>query len=170
MRVSAKIQFLVGLFVFFVIGCFVYLSVNVGFNLTNSDNKYYTVTAKFNNINGLKKEAAVKVGGIQIGYVQSIELDQDFTPKVVIKIQQKYNNIPDTSVLSIKSNSLLGDKFLSLSIGFSDPEFSTYLQDGSEIYNTIGSVDLEDLISKFALGDKNSDASKDLSQPDYSKP
>lgn len=163
MRVSSKIQTMVGLFVLFVLGCFVYLSVNVGFKLGKGQKDYYQVTATFQNVNGLKDQAAVKIGGIQVGYVKDIILDENLTPKVIILIDKEYNKIPDTSVLSIKTNGILGDKFLDLKVGFSDPEFSTFLENNSVIANTISSVDLEDLISKFALGDSNKSTDKPAS-------
>ncbi|RIY31246.1 outer membrane lipid asymmetry maintenance protein MlaD [Psittacicella hinzii] len=155
MRVSARIQFFVGLFILFVIGCFIYMSLNVGFKFFSNTKNYYTVSATFTNINGLKNNAAVKIGGLQVGYVQSISLDPvTYEPKVVIKLENEYNEIPNNSTLSVKTNGILGDKYLDLKVGFDLPGTTTMLTNGSVITNTVSSVDLEDLISKFAFGDK----------------
>lgn len=155
MRVSAQVQFIVGLFVVFVIGCFVYMSASIGFKFGSSSNSYYTVTAQFTNINGLKNNAAVKIGGYNIGYVEKIELDdKTMQPMVYLKIDKQYDKLPDSSSLSIKTNGILGDKFLDLTVGFDDPEITTYLTDGSQITNTNSTLEIEDLISKFAFGDK----------------
>ncbi|RIY33918.1 outer membrane lipid asymmetry maintenance protein MlaD [Psittacicella gerlachiana] len=155
MRVSARIQFYVGLFILFVIGCFIYMSLNIGFKFFSNAKDYYTVTATFTNINGLKDNAAVKIGGLQIGYVERIALDPTtYEPKVYIKLEKQYNEIPDNSTLSVKTNGILGDKYLDLRVGFDMPGTTKMLTNGSIITNTVSAVDLEDLISKFAFGDK----------------
>lgn len=155
MRVSAKIQFIVGLFILFVIGCFIYMALNVGFKFSNSSKNYYTVTANFTNVNGLKDNAAVKIGGLNIGYVEKLVLDPvTYEPKAIIRIDSRYNDIPDNSTLSVKTNGILGDKYLDLRVGFTMPGETAMLKEGSIIANTVSTVDLEDLISKFAFGDK----------------
>lgn len=155
MRVSAKIQFIVGLFVVFTIGCFVYLSASVGFKYASNQKDYYTVSATFSNVNGLKSNAAVKIGGLTVGYLERLDFNpQTMEPVAYIKIDKKYKEIPDNSTLAIKTNGILGDKFLDLKVGFDDGVTTTMLKDGSVIYNTLSAVDLEDLISKFAFGDK----------------
>lgn len=155
MRVSARIQFMVGLFVLFVIGSFVYLSASVGFKFASNAKDYYQVSAIFTNVNGLKNNAAVKIGGLTVGYVKNISLDpKTFEPVVQLLIEKTYNDIPDNSSLTIKTNGILGDKFLALNVGFDDGTTTKMLTNGSTIYNTTSTVDLEDLISKFAFGDK----------------
>lgn len=155
MRVSAKIQFIVGLFVVITLGCFVYLSASVGFKYASNQKNYYTVTATFQNVNGLKTNAAVKIGGLTVGYLERLDLDpKTFEPRAFIKIDKRYNELPDNSTLSIKTNGILGDKFLDLRVGFDDGVTTQMLKEGSIIYNTVSTVDLEDLISKFAFGDK----------------
>lgn len=155
MRVSAKIQFIVGLFVVITLGCFVYLSASVGFKYASNQKNYYTVTATFQNVNGLKPNAAVKIGGLTVGYLERLDLDpKTFEPRAFIKIDKRYNELPDNSTLSIKTNGILGDKFLDLRVGFDDGVTTQMLKEGSIIYNTVSTVDLEDLISKFAFGDK----------------
>ncbi|MFC6277407.1 outer membrane lipid asymmetry maintenance protein MlaD [Psittacicella hinzii] len=155
MRVSAKVQFFVGLFILFVIGCFIYMALNVGFKFSSSTKNYYTVSATFTNVNGLKSNAAVKIGGLNIGFVERLELDpKTYEPVAVLRIESKYNDIPDNSTLSVKTNGILGDKYLDLRVGFDLPGQTTMLTNGSKITNTVSAVDLEDLISKFAFGDK----------------
>ena len=59
------------------------------------ETKSYTVTATFDNIGGLKVRAPLKVGGVVIGRVSGITLDEkSYLPKVSIAINQEYNEIP----------------------------------------------------------------------------
>ena len=50
-------------------------------------------------------------------------------------IEERYNHIPDTSSLSIRTSGLLGEQYLALNVGFEDPELgTTILKDGSVIH------------------------------------
>ena len=52
-------------------------------------------------------------------------------------IEERYNHIPDTSSLSIRTSGLLGEQYLALNVGFEDPELgTTILKDGSVIQDT----------------------------------
>lgn len=76
----------------------------------------YTLYAKFDNIGGLKPRSAVKVGGVTVGRVSSITLDQeDFTPVVELSILKEYNGFPETSSVSILTSGLLGNNMLGFS-------------------------------------------------------
>ena len=65
-------------------------------------------------------------------------------------IDQKYNQIPSTSTLAIRTSGLLGEQFLALNIGFEDPEMgTTILKNGGVIQDTKSAMVLEDLIGQF---------------------
>lgn len=126
--------------------------------------------ATFDNIGGLKSGSPVKVGGVAIGRVTDISLDpKTYSPKVTMDIEDKYNNIPDTSSLAVRTSGLLGEQFLALNIGFDDPEMGTAtLKDGGTIQDTKSAMVLEDLIGQFLYKsgsgddkDKNTSASDD---------
>lgn len=75
-------------------------------------------------------------------------------------IQQRYNHIPDTSSLAVRTSGLLGEQFLALNVGFEDPDMGTgILKDGGVIQDTKSALVLEDLIGQFLYksgGDGNS--------------
>lgn len=82
----------------------------------------YTLYATFDNIGGLKARSPVSIGGVVVGRVADITLDpKTYLPRVTLEIEQRYNHIPDTSSLSIRTSGLLGEQYLALNVGFEDP-------------------------------------------------
>jgi phospholipid/cholesterol/gamma-HCH transport system substrate-binding protein len=127
--------------------------VNQGFSNNEST---YTLYAKFDNIGGLQTRSAVKVGGVTIGRVESIDLDpEDFNPVVMISLSDKYNNFPDTSSASILTSGLLGEQYIGFQPGFAFDDF-VVLADGDYIQDTKSALVLEDLIGQF-LFSRNSE-------------
>lgn len=156
MRQTVKYEFWVGLFLLLGIGALVFMGLKVanvqGFN----EEKSYKIYATFDNIGGLKVRAPLKVGGVVIGRVTDIFLDEKtYLPQVGIAINETYNEIPDNSSLSIKTSGLLGEQYISLSVGFDDGE-TPMLKDGSKVVDTKSAMVLEDLIGQFLYGNKES--------------
>jgi phospholipid/cholesterol/gamma-HCH transport system substrate-binding protein len=115
-------------------------------NLTSfSTGKTYALTAKFDNIGGLKVRAPVKSAGVTIGRVVAIALDpQSFQGLVTIEIDRKLQFPTDTSA-KILTSGLLGDQYIGLEPGGSDKN----LDDGAQIRMTQSAVVLENLIGQF---------------------
>lgn len=156
MKNSVKYEFWVGLFLLLGIGALVFLGLRVANVHSFGESQTYRVTATFDNIGGLKVRAPVKIGGVVVGRVSDIELDaQTYLPQVTLAIDEKYNQIPDNSSLSIKTAGLLGEQYIALNIGFDDGEIPM-LKDGSKITDTKSAMVLEDLIGQFLYGDKKS--------------
>lgn len=102
-----------------------------------SKSESYEIRATFDNIGGLKVQAPLKIGGVVIGRVTAIELDpQTYLPEVKIAIDKRYNQLPDNSSLSIKTSGLLGEQYISLSVGFDDRETTQMLKEGSKVVDT----------------------------------
>ena len=161
MRQTIKYDFWVGLFLLLGIASLVFLGLKVANVQGFSNTKSYQVYATFDNIGGLKVRAPLKVGGVVIGRVSEITLDpQTYLPKVTIAINQEYNEIPETSSLSIKTSGLLGEQYIALSIGFNDGEIAM-LKDGDKIVDTKSAIVLEDLIGQFLYGDKDKKAAEE---------
>ena len=59
-----------------------------------------------------------------------------------------WDAVPVDSIASVKSQGIIGDKFIQLSLGGDE----TVFKDGETITDTESAVDLESLISKFAFG------------------
>ncbi|NBI12951.1 outer membrane lipid asymmetry maintenance protein MlaD [[Haemophilus] felis] len=156
MRQAVKYEFWVGLFLLIGLGALVFLGLKVANVQGFSESKSYKIEAYFDNIGGLKVRAPLKSGGVVIGRVTDIELDaQNYLPKVTIAIDEKYNKIPDTSSLSIKTAGLLGEQYIALDFGFYLDGEGAMWQEGSKIVDTKSAMVLEDLIGHFIYGNKN---------------
>ena len=138
----------VGIFV--VVGLFAiaYMTVklgNVGFLGENS----YSLYAKFSTVTGLRTGNPVNMLGLEIGRVESFKMDQE---NQVAVVELKINNgikIYDDAIASIKTEGLIGDKFISIDAGGS----GDLLKDGDLITDTESPTDIMDLVSKYAFGD-----------------
>ncbi|OOR98137.1 outer membrane lipid asymmetry maintenance protein MlaD [Haemophilus paracuniculus] len=158
MRQSIKYEFWVGLFVLIGLGALVFLGLRVANVQGFSSEKTYTLYATFDNIGGLKVRAPIKVGGVVIGRVSDIQLDpKTYSPKVSMAINQSYDQIPDTSSLSIKTSGLLGEQYIALNVGFSIEGETAMLKNGDTFVDTNSAMVLEDLVGQFLYGDKKSD-------------
>ncbi|QRF13113.1 outer membrane lipid asymmetry maintenance protein MlaD [Klebsiella africana] len=119
----------------------------------------YRLYATFDNIGGLKARSPVRIGGVVVGRVADITLDpKTYLPRVELDIDQRYNHIPDTSSLAIRTSGLLGEQYLALNVGFEDPDLgTTILKDGGTIQDTKSAMVLEDLIGQFLYNSKGGD-------------
>ncbi|ENX18304.1 hypothetical protein F895_00380 [Acinetobacter sp. CIP 64.2] len=164
----------------------------VGTNLRDS----YSMTAQFDNVNGLKPRAKVTMSGVTIGRVESITLDPvtrlatvkfdldgkltSFNPEQLKEVQKNaleelhyssdyqqadaakqkemeqqlisnmtsITSLDEDAYIMIATNGLLGEKYLKVVPGGG----VHYLKRGDVVSNTQGTMDLEDLISKFITG------------------
>ena len=106
----------------------------------------YRVTAEFDNVGDLKAGAPVTLAGVRIGDVESIRINpQDFRALVTLRIDQKYDQLPDDSDASIDTQGLLGGQYIAIGPGGS----STYLKSGSQIELTQSAIVLENLVNKL---------------------
>lgn len=146
---SRKSEIMVGIFVLLTVAAVLLLSLKVVNQGIQSNGPTYTLKAKFDNIGGLKTRSSVKVGGVTIGRVESITLDNDdFTPIVILSISQEYSSFPETTSVSILTSGLLGEQYIGLQPGFSYGEIGN-LADGDFIEDTKSALVLEDLIGQF---------------------
>jgi phospholipid/cholesterol/gamma-HCH transport system substrate-binding protein len=147
------IETLVGLFVLLGIFGVVFLALkaaNLG-SFTGTD--VYTVSARFDNIGGLKARAPVRSAGVTVGRVASIGLDpKSFQGVVTLDIERGYQ-FPKDSSAKILTSGLLGDQYIGLEPGAEEKT----LVGGDAIKLTQSAVVLENLISQF-LFNKASEA------------
>jgi phospholipid/cholesterol/gamma-HCH transport system substrate-binding protein len=121
---------------------------NVGFLGEQS----YSLYAKFSSVTGLKTGNPVNMLGLEIGRVQSFEMDQE---NLVAVVKLKINDgikIYDDAIASIKTEGLIGDKFVSIDPGGG----GDLLADGDTITDTESPTDIMELVSKYAFGDVGS--------------
>jgi phospholipid/cholesterol/gamma-HCH transport system substrate-binding protein len=139
------IETLVGLFVLLGILAILFLALQAANLASFSVNETYRLTAKFDNIGGLKVRAPVKSAGVTVGRVTSITLDRTtFQGLVTLEIDSRVEFPADTSA-KILTAGLLGDQYLGLEPGGSDKN----LKAGDTITMTQSAVVLENLISQF---------------------
>jgi phospholipid/cholesterol/gamma-HCH transport system substrate-binding protein len=144
----AKLELMVGTFMVIGILCLGYLSIKLGkMELIGGD--YYTVTASFDSVSGLKQGARVEVAGVEIGKVDRIGLDSKSGDRALayLKIQGSVK-IPDDVIASVRTSGIIRDKFIKLKPGGSD----RFLQHNGIIRETESAIDIEELISKFIHG------------------
>ncbi len=135
----------VGLFVLVGVFAVLFLALQSANLLTLSFQKTYAVTAKFDNIGGLKPKAAVKSAGVVVGRVDQIVFDdKSFQAKVTLALESRYT-FPQDSSLKILTSGLLGDQYLGIEAGALDKSLAA----GDVISSTQSAVVLENLISQF---------------------
>lgn len=151
---SRNTELLVGLFLLAGIAALVVLALRISGLSMGSTEKGYTLYAHFDNVAGLTDRGKVTLAGVSIGKVKSVEYDRDsFTGKVTMVIDRKVDNLPVDSTASIVTAGLLGEKYISISVGGDDQ----VLRDEDEIFDTQSSLVLEELIGKFLMNSVNSD-------------
>jgi phospholipid/cholesterol/gamma-HCH transport system substrate-binding protein len=108
----------------------------------------YMLKARFTNIGQLKLRAPVKLAGVRIGSVESIELDPlKLDALVRISVDKHFDELPDDSAAAIFTSGLLGDQYVGIQPGGSPDMF----KNGDEFVLTQSSMQLEDLIGKFLV-------------------
>jgi len=144
----AKLEMMVGTFMIIGILCLGYLSIKLG-KMELVGGAYYTVSAKFDSVSGLKPGARVEIAGVEVGKVDRIVLDPKGWDQALAYLKIKSDiKIGDDVLASVRTSGIIGDKFIMLKPGGSD----RFLKDNDTIRETESAVDLEDLISKFIHG------------------
>ena len=143
---SKTVEVGVGLFVALGLAALLMLAMKVSnlAELTTPDG--YQVTARFDNIGGLKVRAPVTMAGVRIGRVTEIGFDDNSYEAVVrFSVNPRYVRIPMDTSASIFTAGLLGEQYIGLEAG-GDEEFLT---GGGEITLTQSAIVLEQVIGQF---------------------
>ena len=135
----------VGLFVMLGLAALVFLALQTANLLALNWQSTYRVTARFDNIGGLKPKAAVKSAGVVVGRVASIGFDdQRFQARIELDMDPRFH-FPKDSSLKILTSGLLGDQYIGIEPGADDKN----LAPGDNVSATQSAVVLENLISQF---------------------
>jgi len=138
----------VGIFVFIGLLCVVYMTVKLG-KVSLFGDDYYSLYARFGSASGLRVGNAVEMGGIEVGRVERLNIDQEKQMAVVELKIRKGIKVYDDASASIKTSGLIGDKFVKVDPGGG----GDILKTGGMITETTSPIDIEELISKYAFGD-----------------
>jgi phospholipid/cholesterol/gamma-HCH transport system substrate-binding protein len=108
----------------------------------------FQVTALYENIGGLKPGSAVTLAGVRIGRVRDIMIDRTtFEAKVLMEIEQRYDNIPKDTTFKILTAGLLGEQYIGLEPGGDEQN----LKDGDLTARTQSALVLENLIGQVLV-------------------
>lgn len=142
---SSKNDVWVGLFVLIGALALAFLALQSANLLSLNFEQTYQVTARFDNIGGLKPKAAVKSAGVVVGRVESITFDdQTYQASVHLSLEKRYA-FPKDSSLKILTSGLLGDQYIGIEAGAEEGN----LAQGDRITATQSAVVLENLIGQF---------------------
>ncbi len=134
---------LVGIFVLIGFAAIAYLSVSLG-GASYRGPGGLELVVRFDQVGGLKVRSQVVVGGVKVGQVTAISLDEDLRAQVVLDVDEELRLPLDTSA-SILTSGVLGDQYIELEPGGEEE----YLQPGDEITFTQSAMILERLIGKL---------------------
>jgi len=133
----------VGLFVIAGFVGLAYLSIEVG-GLTPGGSGGFELVANFDEIGGLKPKAAVKIAGVKVGQVLSIDLNDSHEAVVRLDLVEGLGLDVETEA-SIMTSGLLGDQFVALEPGGADD----MLRSGEPLGITHSAMQLESLIGRL---------------------
>ena len=112
----------------------------------------YPLEARFSSADGITAGTDVRLHGIKIGSVSSVDLDpKTYLAVVHVNIRSQVP-IPDDSAIKVTSSGLLGNSYLSIQPGGSLKNLAS----GGQIINTQGSVDIMGLIGRAIYGNTSS--------------
>jgi len=142
---SEKTDWWVGLFVLLGGIALAFLALRAANLSSFSFSPSYTLSAKFDNIGGLKVRAPVKSAGVVVGRVSSITLDTKTYQAVVRIDMEKGFLFPLDSSAKILTSGLLGEQYIGLEAGGDE----TNLPDNGMFQYTQSAIGLESLIRQF---------------------
>ena len=146
----------VGLFVLLGGAALVFLALQSANLLSLSWQTGYRITARFDNIGGLKPQAAVRSAGVLVGRVESITFDdKTYQARVVLSMDNRYA-FPKDSSLKILTSGLLGEQYIGVEAGADEKNLAA----GDMVTATQSAVVLENLIGQFLYSKAEDGGSK----------
>ena len=153
-----QLEITVGIFMAIGLVALFFLAMQVSnlSSMTSSDG--YEVTARFDNIGGLKVRSPVSMAGVRVGRVVDIQYDQsNFEAVVTMLIEPQYSQIPEDTFAKIYTSGLLGEQYVGLDPGGNDE----VLQQGSEITMTQSALVLEEIVGQFLFSKAEENAQEE---------
>ena len=152
-----SMESVVGIFVVIGIFCVGYMTIKLG-KVSLFGDDYYSLTAGFTSVSGLRVDSPVEINGILIGRVKRLVMNQEKQVALVELNIRKGIKIYDDASAAIKTSGLIGDKFVKIDPGGG----GDILKPGGTIVETNSPLDVEDLIGKYVFGDATKGDKKDL--------
>ncbi len=150
----------VGLFVALGLLALLFLALKAGNMSAFTFQPTYQVSARFDNIGGLKPRAPVKSAGVVVGRVAEIRFDdQTYQATVIMSLEDRYK-FPKDSSAKILTSGLLGEQYIGLEAG-GDMDM---IAQGSKLSQTQSAIVLENLIGQFLYNKASDGAPSDKSK------
>jgi phospholipid/cholesterol/gamma-HCH transport system substrate-binding protein len=138
-------EVLVGLFVLLGMLTLLFLALKAANLASFSTAPSYALSARFDNIGGLKVRAPVRSAGVTVGRVTAITLDpKTFMGVVQMEIREDFR-FPRDSSAKILTSGLLGDQYIGLEPGGDEANLAA----GAVITQTQSALVLENLIGQL---------------------
>ncbi len=145
---NRTIEIAVGAFVAVGIAALFMLALKASNFGTVSIKNGYQLTARFENIGGLRVQSPVSAAGVRVGRVTAIRYDQDeYEALVEMIIDPAFDRFPSDTAASIYTSGLLGEQYISFDPGGADD----FLKHGDRIRLTQSALVIEQLIGRFLL-------------------
>lgn len=183
MKNQRAINLKVGIFVLISLLIFVVFIFALG-KESSLFKKTYTVQTSFTNTAGLSEGAAVRLSGLRIGSVKEIKFpenpDNNFIIVTMEVSQEGIRRIGPDSVATIRTEGLLGDKYIEILKGtttlpekipdvvriksYTPPELEKLLGQSEELVNNITSIsqNLDELVKAFSKEENVQNISKTI--------
>ena len=143
---SRQVEIGVGLFVVIGVAALLVLALKVSNLVSFSADGGYRISARFDNIGGLKVRAPVTMAGVRIGRVEAIEFDPStYEAVATLAIESDYRTIPADTSAAIFTAGLLGEQYIGLEPGADE----RFMAEGDVIFVTQSAVILEQVIGQF---------------------
>lgn len=135
----------VGFFAAIGLAALMFLAFKVGNLSTARVGPTYLLSAKFDDIGGLKVRAPVKSAGVVVGRVADVHFDgETFKAVVTLQMDGRYA-FPKDTIAAIRTSGLLGEQYVGLLVGGDTDN----LKAGDTVKRTDDAVVLERLIGQF---------------------
>jgi phospholipid/cholesterol/gamma-HCH transport system substrate-binding protein len=142
MEIGTALFLLLG---FFCVAFLMTRQSGAGLSLARSLNGY-SVTARFDNIGGLRVGSPVKMSGVRVGRVDAITYDySSYRAMVTLVIDHRYDRIPQDSDAAIQTSGLLGGNYIAITPGGSEH----FVQQGTRLELTKSAFSIETLVNKL---------------------
>ena len=137
------IETIVGFAVITIAALFVTFAYKIGY--PHEANEFYSVKARFENVEGVGAGSDIMLGGIKIGSVRNVTIDNDDFKAILAVDLNKDIKLPKDSRFAVSTSGLLGGKYIAVSPGGDEEN----LKNGDTVKNTQSSINLEELIGKL---------------------
>jgi len=140
-----KTETKVGIFVILAISVFMFMILGISaFRFSSTGALPYTIS--FDDVSGLSQKAEVKIAGVKVGWVESIELTERGTAQVKIMVNKKYA-LYDNAYAVVRQEGLIGTKYVEVIPG--DPMLPK-LESGNNLARPgRDAVSVDELLFKF---------------------